>query len=168
VEVGDPASLEVAADVLSSDAASIRPGQPVTLRGWGGSPLYGTVRRVEPSARKRISALGVDEQRLSVIIDLAMHPATLGDGYRLESSIVVWQAPRVLTVPASALFRNDERWQLYALSDGHAHLREVSIRHTGGGSAEVLSGLREGDTVIVFPSEALRDGMRVRANTPSP
>lgn len=166
VEVGNPSSLEIVADVLSSDAASIRPGQPVTLRGWGGAPLYGTVRRVEPSARKRISALGVEEQRLSVIIDLTTHPAALGDGYRLESSIVVWQAPRVLTVPASALFRNDERWQLYALSDDHAHLRDVSIGHTGGGTAEVLSGLREGDTVIVFPSEALRDGTRVRVANP--
>ena len=165
VEVGDPSSLEIAADVLSSDAASIRPGQSVTLRGWGGAPLYGSVRRVEPSARKRISALGVDEQRLSVIIDLATHPAALGDGYRLESSIVVWQAPRVLTVPASALFRNDERWQLYALRDGRARLRDVSIGHTGSGTAEVLSGVGEGDTVIVFPSEALRDGTRVRAKS---
>jgi len=165
VEVGDPSSLEIAADVLSSDAASIRPGQSVTLRGWGGAPLYGSVRRVEPSARKRISALGVEEQRLSVIIDLATHPAALGDGYRLESSIVVWQAPRVLTVPASALFRNDERWQLYTLQDGRARLRDVNIGHTGSGSAEVLSGVAERDTVIVFPSEALRDGTRVRARS---
>lgn len=167
MELGDPSSLEVAADVLSSDAASIRAGQPVTLRGWGGGPLHGLVRRVEPSARTHISALGVEEQRLTVVIDLTQHPPTLGDGYRLESSIVVWTGRNVLTVPASALFRNDSRWQLYMMSDGHARRRDVGIGHMGGGSAELLSGLRNGDTVIVFPSETLRDGMRVRASNSS-
>ena len=167
VELGDPSSLEVAADVLSSDAASIRAGQTVTLRGWGGAPLYGTVRLVEPSARKRISALGVDEQRLTVVIDLVTYPATLGDGFRLESSIVVWEGKNILAVPASALFRNDDRWQLYVVTDGRARRRDVGIGHIGGGTAEVLSGLRDGDTVIVFPSETLRDGMRVRASNPS-
>lgn len=163
MELGDPSSLEVAADVLSSDAASVRVGQRVALRGWGGDVLLGRVRRVEPSARTRVSALGVDEQRLTVVIDLANPPATLGDGYRLEASVVVWEAASVLTVPASALLRAGDRWQVYAIEGGRARRRDVQVGHLGGGLAEVRGGLRAGDSVVVFPSDALRDGARVRA-----
>ncbi|HET7188168.1 MAG TPA: efflux RND transporter periplasmic adaptor subunit [Gemmatimonadaceae bacterium] len=163
LEIGDPATLEVAADVLSSDAASIRAAQPVELRGWGGAPLRGTVRLVEPSARTRISALGVEEQRLTVVIDLLDAPATLGDGYRLDASIVVWQSGKVLAVPASALLRVGERWSLYVVQGGRATRREVRVGHVGGGLAEITDGLRAGDTVIVFPPDAIRDGVRVKA-----
>jgi HlyD family secretion protein len=163
LELGDPTTLEVAADVLSSDAASIRAAQPVELRGWGGAPLRGTVRLVEPSARTRISALGVEEQRLTVVIDPLDVPATLGDGYRLDASIVVWQADKVLAVPASALLRAAERWSLYVVHGGRATRREVRVGHVGGGLAEITDGLRAGETVIVFPPDAIRDGMRVKA-----
>ena len=163
LEIGDPATLEVAADVLSSDAASIRAAQPVELRGWGGAPLRGTVRLVEPSARTRISALGVEEQRLTVVIDLLDAPAALGDGYRLDASIVVWQRDKVLAVPASALLRVGEGWALYVVQGGRATRRDVRVGHVGGGLAEITDGLRAGETVVVFPPDAIRDGARVKA-----
>lgn len=163
MEIGDPSALEVAADVLSSDAASIRPGQVVTLRGWGGAPLLGRVRLVEPSARTRLSALGVEEQRLTVVIDVPDAPRALGDGYRLEASIAVWQGSNVLTVPASALLRAGDHWQLLVADDGRAKRRDVTIGHIGGGTAEVLNGLRAGDRVIVFPPDDIEDGVRIRA-----
>lgn len=163
LEIGDPGTLEVAADVLSTDAASIRAAQPVELRGWGGAPLRGTVRLVEPSARTRISALGVEEQRLTVVIDLLDAPVTLGDGYRLDASIVVWQRDKVLAVPASALLRVGDRWTLYVVRGGRASRRDVRVGHVGGGLAEIIDGVRAGETVIVFPPDAIRDGARVEA-----
>ena len=163
LEVGDPASLEVSADVLSIDAASIRAGQEVALRGWGGAPLAGRVRRVEPSARTHVSALGVEEQRLAVIIDLDRPPPTLGDGYRLVASTTVWEGRGVLRVPAGALLRTSAGWQLFVVEDGRARRRDVRIGHVGGADAEVLGGLREGETIVLFPSDKLRDGERVRA-----
>ncbi len=163
LEIGDPASLEVVADVLSSDAASIRAGQGVALHGWGGAPLAGIVRRVEPSAITRVSALGVEEQRLNVVIDLRDIPPTLGDGFRLDASVAVWERAGVLTIPASALLRAGDRWEVYRVIDGRARRRPVQIGHMGGGLAEVTGGLAPGDAVIVFPPDAVRDGERVRA-----
>jgi HlyD family secretion protein len=162
IELGDPASLEIAADVLSSDAASVRAGQEVELRGWGGAPFRGVVRRVEPSARTRISALGVEEQRLTVVIDLPSAPSALGDGYRLDAGIVVWEGRDVLTVPAGALLRSDGGWELFRLREGRTTRMRVSVGHVGSGVAEVTSGLRRGDSVVVFPPDALREGTRVR------
>jgi HlyD family secretion protein len=135
----------------------------VTLRGWGGAPLFGRVRLVEPSARTRISALGVEEQRLNVVIDVPDAPAALGDGYRLEASIAVWQGSNVLTVPASALLRAGDHWQLFVAENGRARRRDVTIGHIGGGGAEVLKGLRAGDRVIVFPPDDIENGVRIRA-----
>jgi len=161
LELGDPGALEVAADVLSSDAAHVRIAQAVILRGWGGTPLNGVVRVVEPSARTRISALGVEEQRLTVVIDPSPVPPTLGDGYRLDASIVVWEA-NVLTVPASALLREGDAWSVFAAQDGRAVRRRVTIGHVGGGLAEVTGGLKAGDRVVLFPPDVLHDGTRVR------
>lgn len=162
MEIGDPSALEVAADVLSSDAASVRTGQLVTLRGWGGAPLFGRVRLVEPSARTRVSALGVEEQRLTVVIDLADASHVLGDGYRLEASIAVWDAKGVLAIPASALLRAGDRWEVFVVDGDRARRRDVTIGHIGGGAAEVLGGLRAGDRVILFPSDDVKDGVRVK------
>jgi HlyD family secretion protein len=159
--VGDPRTLEIAADVLSSDAASVRRGQTVILRGWGGAPLRGVVRSIEPSARTRVSALGVEEQRLTVVVDVPNAPPTLGDGYRLDASIVVWEGREVLTVPAGALLRSDKGWELFAIRDGRAQRVPVQIGHVGSGVAEVLGGVRRGERVVVFPPDALRAGMRV-------
>ena len=161
--LGDPRTLEIAADVLSSDAASIRRGQAVLLRGWGGAPLRGVVRSIEPSARTRVSALGVEEQRLAVVIDVPNAPTLLEDGYRLDASIVVWEARGVLTVPAGALLRSDDGWQIFVVREGRAKRVPVRIGHVGSGAAEVLGGLRRGERVIVFPPDALGDGARVRS-----
>ena len=161
--LGDPRTLEIAADVLSSDAASIRRGQAVNLRGWGGAPLRGVVRSVEPSARTRVSALGVEEQRLTVVIDVPNAPSILEDGYRMDASIVVWEAADVLTVPAGALLRDDDAWQLFVVREGRAQRVPVRIGHVGSGAAEVLGGVRRGERVIVFPPDGLRGGMRVRS-----
>lgn len=161
LELGDPGALEVAADVLSSDAASVRVGQPVILRGWGGTPLNGVVRVVEPSAHTRISALGVEEQRLTVVIDPSPVPPSLGDGYRLDASIVVWEGD-ALTVPASALLREGNAWDVFAVRDGRAVRERVTIGHVGGGVAEVTGGLKTADRVVIFPPDALRSGDRVR------
>jgi HlyD family secretion protein len=165
LELGDEKSLEVVADVLSSDAASVRAGQRVELVGWGGAPLLGIVRLVEPSARTRISALGVEEQRLKVVIDLESAPASLADGYRLDAHIVVWEAPRVLTIPAGALLRTDAAWAVYAVRDGRAARVPVRIGHLGAGAAEVLGGLTRGDSVIVFAPDALEEGARVKGTS---
>jgi HlyD family secretion protein len=161
--LGDPRTLEIAADVLSSDAAAVRAGQTVVLRGWGGAPLRGVVRSIEPSARTRISALGVEEQRLTVVVDVPNAPAVLGDGYRLDASIVVWETTNALTVPAGALLRSDDGWSVFAIRDARAERLPVRIGHVGGGVAEVLGGLRRGERVVVFPPDALRSGMRVQA-----
>jgi HlyD family secretion protein len=160
--IGDPRTLEIAADVLSSDAATVRRGQPVILRGWGGAPLRGEVRSIEPSARTRVSALGVEEQRLTVLIDVPDAPPSLGDGYRLDASIVVWETASALSLPAGALLRSDGGWGVFAIRDGRAVRVPVRIGHVGGGKAEVLGGLDRGDLVVVFAPDALRSGMRVR------
>ena len=163
LQFGDPRALEVSADVLSSDAAAVRPGQRVILRGWGGPPLEGTVRVVEPSARTRLSALGVEEQRLTVVVDLTQVPRTLGDGYRLDASIVTWEG-RALSVPASALLRSGDQWELYVVRDGRAARTRVQVGHVGSGVAEILGGLRSGARVVLLPPDQLRDGARVRAS----
>lgn len=161
--LGDPRTLEIAADVLSSDAAAVHPGQTVILRGWGGAPLRGVVRSIEPSARTRVSALGVEEQRLTVVIEVTDAPPALGDGYRLDASIVVWGAVSAVTVPAGSLLRSDGGWSLFVVREDRAVRVPVRIGHVGGGVAEVLGGVRHGERVVVFAPDALRSGMRVRA-----
>ena len=163
LQFGDPRALEVTADVLSSDAAAVRPGQRAILRGWGGPPLDGVVRVVEPSARTRLSALGVEEQRLTVVVDPSQVPRALGDGYRLDASIVTWEG-RALTVPASALLRDGEQWELFVVRDGRAARTRVQVGHVGSGVAEVVSGLQAGTRVVLLPPDQLRDGARVRVS----
>jgi HlyD family secretion protein len=162
IEIGDPAALEVVVDILTTDAVRIRPGMPVRLDRWGGAPLTARVRLVEPSAFTRISALGVEEQRINVILDLEQRPAELGDGYRVEASILVWASDSVLTVPASALFRARDAWQLFVEDNGRARIRNVTIGERNGTTAQVLDGLVPGQVVILFPSDQIEDGARVR------
>lgn len=162
VEVGDAEALEVVIDVLSTDAVRIRPGMPATLNGWGGDfAIHARVRRVEPSAFTRTSALGVEEQRVNVILDLEQRPESLGDGYRVEASILVWAAENVLTVPSSALFRSGSGWQLFVIEDGRARLRDVVVGERSGVLAQIREGLAEGDIVLEFPSDEIDDGIRV-------
>jgi HlyD family secretion protein len=165
VEVGDPRALEVVADVLTADAVEVRPGAPARIERWGGeAALRGHVHRVEPSAFTRISALGVEEQRVNVIVDLDDDPArweTVGDGYRVEARIVVWRAEDVLQIPAGAVFRHDGNWAVYVVERGRARLRPVGIGRRNASLAEVTEGLREGERVVVYPSDNMDDGVRV-------
>ena len=167
IEVGDPAALEIVVDVLSQDATRIKPGATAEIVRWGGKrPLRAHVRAVEPSAFTKLSALGVEEQRVNVIIDLDEPReawATLGDGYRVEARISVWEDEDVLRVPASAVFRDDEQWATFVVENGKAVIHRVELGETNGLETEVVSGLEEGETVIAYPSDSVRDGVSVRA-----
>lgn len=164
--VGDPASLEVEVDVLSADAVRIGPGARVELERWGGStPLAGRVRRVEPVGFTKISALGVEEQRVWVIVELTDPPerwAQLGDGFRVNARFILWEANDVLRVPTSSLFRRGEGWAVFVVQYGRARLRPVAIAERGSRHTRVESGLVEGDVVIVHPGRDAADGARVR------
>ncbi len=166
IEIGNPRSLEVEVDVLSADAVRIRPGIRVLLDRWGGdAPLEGTVRTVEPAGFTKVSALGVEEQRALVIVDLSSPPPLwerLGDGYRLEASFILWEGDDVLQVPASALFRHGEAWSVFAAENGRAKRRVVDIGRRNGLAAQITSGLAEGNSVIIHPSDRIDDGTRIR------
>jgi HlyD family secretion protein len=165
VEVGDPRQLEVVVDLLTTDAVRVLPGTPVEVRGWGGEDsIAARVRRVEPSAFTRPSALGVDEQRVNVIIALSdsqQRWAALGDGFRVQARLVLWQGSKVLRVPQGALFRHGERWALYRIDAGIARLTLVEVGHRGETVVEIVSGVPEGAVVAVHPGDRVRDGARV-------
>jgi HlyD family secretion protein len=167
LEVGNPIDLEAEIDVLSADAVRIRPGARVVLDHWGGpAPLSGLVRVVEPSAFTKVSALGVEEQRVNVIVDLVDPPEkrpTLGDAYRVEARIVVWESEDVLKVPAGALFRRGPEWAAYAVVDGRIEERVVRVGQRSDVEAEVLDGLSEGEQVVLYPGDRVRPGVRVTA-----
>jgi len=162
VSVGDPKDYEVVVDVLSTDAVKIRPGQTMWLDDWGGGQsLRATVRLVEPVAFTKISALGVEEQRVNVIGQPVDPLGPLGDGYRVEARIVIWEAERVMTVPGSSLFRVGDAWHVFTVENGRARERTVRIGQRNQDVAQVLSGLTAGAQVIRFPGNQLKDGMRV-------
>jgi HlyD family secretion protein len=162
LELGNLDALELVIDVLSTEAVSIRAGAKVLVEHWGGDrTLTARVRRVEPSAFTKVSALGIEEQRVNVIADLQDAPPALGDGFRIEARIVIWEAPQVLRVPVSALFRCGPAWCVFVVVDGRAQRRRVDIGHRNDIAAEVERGLEAGDTVIVHPSTKLTDGARV-------
>jgi HlyD family secretion protein len=165
VELGDPTDLEIVVDVLSTDAVRIPVGAPVLIEYWGGEDtLHGRVRLVEPQAFTKISALGVEEQRVNIIIDFENPPEdrkTLGDGYRVEARIVIWADDDVLLVPTSALFRVDGEWAVYVVQDDRAVLRHIEIGRQTGLIAQVISGLSEGDRIIIHPGDGVEDGRRV-------
>lgn len=165
LEVGDPGRLEVAVEVLSRDAVRIAPGGRVLFERWGGDEaLEGVVLTVEPTGFTKISALGVEEQRVLVIADISSPPATwqrLGDGYRVEAKFIVWEREDALTVPASALFRRDDGWAVFVVEGDRAKLRPVRLGPGSGLLTEVLAGLSAGDVVIVHPDDAVEDGVRV-------
>jgi HlyD family secretion protein len=164
IEVGDPATLEIVIDILSEDAVRVRPGASVRLEDWGGDgALEARVRLVEPSAFTKISALGVEEQRVNVIADLVEPESRLGDRYRVEAGIVVWEESDVLQIPASALFRSADRWNVFVVDDGRAVQREVEVGHQASFETEVRSGLEPGERVVLNPSDRVRDGSRVVA-----
>jgi HlyD family secretion protein len=163
VELGDVSRLEVVTDLLSSDAVRVKPGDGVQIEGWGGGTLRGRVRVVEPSGFTKVSALGVEEQRVNVIIDFLNPPPSLGDRYRVEVKIVVWESARVLRVPGSALFRHGESWSVFVVEHGRARRRDVTVGHRNPSETEVLTGIGEGDVVIGHPTDRIADGVRVAA-----
>ena len=170
MEIGDPRELEVIVDVLTADAAAIRPGAAVELDHGGAAPvLAGRVRLVEPAAFTKISALGVEEQRVNVLIDFAASPTAwgnLGDGHRVDARITVDTVDDAVLVPVSALFRQGEGWAVFAVSGGRAQLRPVATGARNGMVAVVLDGLEPGAQVIAYPADAIADGVAVEARLP--
>lgn len=166
VEVGDPAYLEVLIEVLSRDGAMLAPGTPVELEQWGGGePLQAQVRFVEPAAFTKVSALGVEEQRVYVVADLLTPPAqrgNLGDNFRVEARIITWQTARTLKTSSGALFRRGEQWNAYVLVAGRVQLRPVKIGRSSGLETEILEGLKESDEVILYPGDRVKAGHRVK------
>ncbi|MFQ5636039.1 MAG: efflux RND transporter periplasmic adaptor subunit, partial [Gammaproteobacteria bacterium] len=166
VEVGDPRRLEVVVDLLSTDAVRVEPGQRVMIEAWGGDTvLEGAVTRVEPFGFTKVSALGIEEQRVNVRIDLAGPPESwvrLGHGYRVEPRIILAVADDVIKLPRSALFRDGERWAVFVGRDGKAAIRYVELGLRNSLEAEVVAGLEYGERVIVQPSDRVTDGVRVR------
>jgi HlyD family secretion protein len=167
LELGDLAGLEVQVDLLSMDAVRVRHGMRVVLERWGGGEeLEGRVRRVEPAGFQRISALGVEEQRVPVLVEFVSpreHWAALGDGYRVEARFVLWESDDVLQIPTSALFRHEGRWAVFVVSNGRAELRTVSTGRRSGLWTQATGGLDAGETLITHPSDRIEDGSRVDA-----
>ena len=165
LEIGDPRDLEIVTDVLSVDAVEIRPGADVTLEHWGGpGTLLGRVRRIEPAAFTKVSTLGVEEQRVNVLIDVLSpreHWAGLGDGYRVDTRITVFTQDDVEIIPAGALFRRGDNWSVYIVEDGRAQLRPIELLRRSGQFAAVSKGLTQGARVIVYPSDQISPGVRV-------
>jgi HlyD family secretion protein len=172
LELGDPASLEIVVDVLSSDGATIHAGDRVRLAEWASdsgehmNPVIGHVREIEPAGFTKISALGVEEQRVNVIVDVDKIPPGVGDGFRVEASIIVWSSPKVIVVPRSALLQasgGTTGWNAFVVRSGRAEARSIRIGHVGGAAAEVIAGIDEGDEVVLLPSDQVKAGTRVSA-----
>lgn len=168
VEIGNATDLEIVVDVLSSDATLIKPGAIVDIRDGGQTAsLQGRVRRVEPSAFTKISALGVEEQRVNVIIDLTSPAAlwkNLGDGYKVDARIIVFSTDNAIKVPVSALFRKDGLWAVFVAEDGRAKLRQVQIARRSGLEAMLVKGLQPGEKVIIYPGDLIKPDVRIKAN----
>ncbi|MBL8894211.1 MAG: HlyD family efflux transporter periplasmic adaptor subunit [Rhizobiales bacterium] len=165
VEIGDPRDLEISVDVLSTEAVEIRPGADVAIENWGGTNiLAGRVRRVEPVAFTKISTLGVEEQRVNVLIDLLSPPerwAGLGDGYQIDTRITVFTAEDATIIPSGALFRRGGKWTVYVVDGNRAQEREITLLRRASGVAAVASGLAPGERVIVYPSDRVEAGAKV-------
>ena len=166
LEVGDPSDLEVVIEVLSRDGATITPGTKVEFDQWGGDqPLLGRVRLVEPAAFTKVSALGVEEQRVNVIADLITPPdarGNLGDNFRVDARIIVWEANDALKIPAGALFRQGAEWATFVFESSRARLRRLKVGRSSGTETQVLEGLKPGEQVIMYPGSRVQDGQRVR------
>jgi len=164
VELGNPHDLEIVVDLLSDDAVRVKQGAQVAIEDWGGMSLTGRVRRVEPYAFTKVSALGIEEQRVNVVIDFTDPPDRwqgLGHGYRVNARIRDWLGEAVLRLPIGALFRDGEEWAVFVVEDGVAVLRHIEIGHSNGRYAEVLDGLAKGDSVILYPGDRIADGVRI-------
>ena len=167
--IGDPGAIEAVVDLLSREAVRVRPGMRVEITQWGGpEPLVGRVERVEPFGRLKISALGIEEQRVNVIIGFAgaaaRQAARLGHGYQIDATVVLWSSENALRVPIGALFRGgDGGWRVFVNDEGRARQVAVRLGHLNDAFAEVLGGLAQGDEVVVNPANSLQDGAKIRA-----
>jgi HlyD family secretion protein len=163
-DIGNPLDLEIVADLLSTDAVLIKVGAPVRIDGWGGPPIRGKVVRVDPAGFLKVSALGIEEQRVRVTMDFLDPPETwsqLGHDYRVVVHVTTWSATDALTIPGSALFRKSDQWAVFTDDNGHARLKPVQVGHRNNYAAEVVSGLAFGDRVVVHPSDRITDGTRI-------
>lgn len=164
VVLSNPQKIEIVVDLLSSDAVKIKAGASVMIENWGGPcPLRARVRTVEPYGFTKVSALGIEEQRVNVIGDFVDSPDGLGDGYRLDARILIWENPHVLKIPASALFRQGSAWSAFTIVNGRARLSAVEVGHRNASEVEILSGVDEGAQVILHPANDLKTGDRVMA-----
>ena len=164
LEIGNPENLEIVVDVLSAEATAIKPGSEMLIENWGTADLLrARVRTVEPQAFTKVSALGVEEQRVNIVADLLDKSARLGDNYRLDVRIVVWQAGNVVKAPSSAFFREGEAWKVFAVEGGEARLRGVEIGHRTAAETEIISGLNEDEPVILHPANQITDGINVES-----
>ncbi|HXH40906.1 MAG TPA: HlyD family efflux transporter periplasmic adaptor subunit [Thermoanaerobaculia bacterium] len=161
--VGDPTSLEIVADFLSADAVRIRPGALARIERWGGPhPLSARVRLIEPAAFMKVSALGVEEQRVNVVCDLTDPPTTLGDQYRVDVRVILWSG-QTTKGPATALFTSAGAWKVFAVRNGRARLQTVTTGEMSDTEVEIRSGLRLGDAIVVHPSDQVHEGVRISA-----
>jgi HlyD family secretion protein len=161
--LGDPTRLEVVVDLLSSEAVKVQPGMPVILENWGGDQtLRARVRLIEDQGFTKISALGIEEQRVNVVADLMDPPGPLGDDYRVEVRIVIWEGQNILKVPSGALFRSGKDWAVFAARNGQAKKQIVEVGHRTPREAEVVKGLKEGDWVISHPTNQIEEGVRIK------
>ncbi len=165
LEIGDPHDLEIVVDLLSTDAVKVREGAPAHIEGWGGPGiLNATVRRVDPAGFTKVSALGIEEQRVNTILDITDPKekwARLGHDFRVFVRITVWSAEDALAVPLSALFRHGADWAVFRVEDGVARLVKLQLGERNTRNAQVLSGLEEGDRVVLHPSDRVADGVSI-------
>jgi HlyD family secretion protein len=161
-EIGDPSKIEVVSEILSTDAVKIKQGDKMLIEGWGGDePLTAKVRLVEPAAFTKISALGIEEQRVNVIADLLDATPSLGNGFRVEVKIVIWESENAVIIPSSALFRNGPKWNVFTVEEGRSRRREVVAGRRSATETQIINGLSEGDTVILHPQNRMEDGTSV-------
>ncbi len=168
IEIGDPLDLEIVADLLSTDAVQVKVDDLVQIDGWGGPPIKGKITRVDPAGFLKVSALGIEEQRVRTTIDFSDPPETwsrLGHDYRVVVHVAVWSSSDALTVPVAALFRQGENWAVYTVKDGRAQVTVITIGHRNNRVAEVLQGLSPGDQVVLHPSDRIRQGVAVAQRT---
>ncbi len=167
VEIGDPGDLEIAVDFLSRDAVRIKPGAPARIESWGGDKILDArVKRIEPTGFTKVSALGIEEQRVKVILDFTGPPAEwrqLGHGYRVIARVVVWHSDDVSQVPLGALFRAGDNWAVFVVANGRAQRRIVKIGERNLHAARLVDGLKPGEQVVLHPSDRVHDGVRVEA-----
>lgn len=166
IDIGSPASLEVKAEVLSADAVKLRKGTPVLFERWGGEkPLEGRVRNIEPAGFTKVSSLGVEEQRVNVIVEITSPFELwqkLGDGYRLDTTFIIWEGQDVLQAPAGAIFRKGDGWAIFVVENKQARMKDVEIGKRNGLAAEIVKGISEGAMVITNPEDNVKEGVRVR------